>query len=174
MKFVGVIWGLSGVLWLLIGATLRLAGHVVESIEFEWLWYHWLIMAGNLSFMLYTEAYKGFQLRFSPRLAIRLRHLYQHPRLKHVLLAPLFVMGLVHATRRRLIASSILIVSIVIFIFIIRTFSQPLRGAVDVGVVVGLSYGTATVLYFVSRLAWGPRLEFDPEFPESAHTPESS
>ena len=43
---------------------------------------------------------------------------------------------------------SLLVAMIVFLIIIVRQFPQPWRGAVDAGVVAGLSYGMAATVYF--------------------------
>jgi hypothetical protein len=107
--------------------------------------------------MAYFEGYRGFQRGFSPRVVVRALHLALHPRPLHVLLAPLFCMGLIHASRRRLLSSWILLVSIVAIVLLVRVLPQPYRGLVDAGVVVGLAWGLVALVGFAwAALAGSP------------------
>jgi hypothetical protein len=78
-------------------------------------------------------------------------------------LAPLFCMGLVHATRRRLAISWGILVGLIALVIAVQRLDQPWRGIVDAGVVVGLSWGlVATLFYFAAALAGrGPDVPLD-------------
>ena len=104
------LWGTVGTLILLLEAVVRLSMTVVSifraqtpgALEFA---------AGALWTILitYTEGYRAFQQRFSPRVVARSMYVAQHGRPLHILLAPLFAMALIHATPRRLIANWIIL-----------------------------------------------------------------
>lgn len=140
----------------------------MDAFSFEFRWYHWLVLIGNTLFMAYSEGYKGFQLGFAPRIAARARHLVDHPRLLHVLLAPLFCMGYFHTTRRRLISVYVLTVCIVILVFLFHQLSQPWRGILDAGVVVGLSWGICSLLWFSVKAAVSEVFDYSPELPPTS------
>ena len=145
MGWLGAVWGLSGVVLLLLSAVWRLSPIA------------WDALTGPLStvqagfagfwvlFMAYTEGYKGFQKAFSPRVVVRATWLRDHPKPWLVLLAPLFCMGMVHATRKRMMVSWILMVVIVGFVIAVKLLPAPWRGLVDAGVVVGLTWGLAAM-----------------------------
>lgn len=165
MGWLAVLWGLGGVCLLLVIAIIRLTDIALDSLHYQFAWYHWLILLGNVAFMAYSEGYKGFQKAYSPRLAARIRYLRDNPRLSHSLLAPLFGMGYLHTTRRRLIVSYLLTAVIIVFIIIVHQLPQPWRGILDVGVVVGLSWGLISILaYSWQALRWS-------DFPYSAELP---
>ena len=67
----------------------------------------------------------------------------------HILLAPLFCMGFIHATRTRKVIAFSLTLMIICFIILVRLLPQPWRGIVDAGVVVGLAIGILSLLYFM-------------------------
>lgn len=146
-------WAVGGVVLILVDAIVRLFPRALEPIvsaELE--------PAGVLAYVAailalgYCEGYRGFARSFSPRTVARAM-LVGHARGWKVLAAPLVAMGLVHATRRRVIASWSLVVMIVGFILLVRALPQPWRGAVDAGVIVGLGWGVVTlVLGFVQAL----------------------
>lgn len=110
---------------------------------------HWLALAFSVVYMAYAEGYKGFHLGFAPRVVVRARYLADNPRPLHVLLAPLFCMGYIYATRKRQILSFALTTMIICFVLIARSMPQPWRGIVDAGVVVGLGLGVLSIAYFL-------------------------
>jgi hypothetical protein len=171
---VGACWGLAGVGLILGAAIYRLAAVAGEALTGPLEWQHWAICAGVVAFMAYAEGYRGFQQRFSPRCAARARHLRAHARALHVLLAPFFCMGYFHATRRRQIASLSLTAGIVGIVLAVRLLSQPWRGIIDAGVVVGLAWGLLSLLIFGVRALTARELPYTPEFPEPGIRPPTS
>ena len=162
----GVYWGLVGVALVLGYAIVRLAAIGFDSFSYGYEWYHWVILAGSVVFMAWSEGYKGFQKSFSPRLAARIRYLRDHPEPVHTALSPLFGMGFFHTTRRRLIGTYVLLVMIIIFIIIAHQLPQPWRGILDLGVVVGLSWGLVTILIYSWIALTRDHFPYSPELPE--------
>ncbi len=161
------LWGVLGFCLLIVRAIWRLTPLAYAPIR-----------EGNLTdlqiavgaiwvvFMLYSEGYKGFQRKLAPRLVARAMYLARHPRLHHAVLAPLFCMGLFHATRKRMITSWSVLAAIVALIVLVHQLEQPWRGIVDVGVVLGLVWGLVAVLvYLVLGLSGRSRLA-SPDLPE--------
>ncbi len=144
MRFVGAVgavWGIGGVA-LLIGSAVYRLGHVaIDAFSYPFDWRHWLFLALFFLFMTVGEGYQGFQRGFSPRVAARARYLARHPRVPHVLFAPLFCMGFFHATPRRQVTSILVTTGIIVMVLLVRRLSQPWRGIVDLGVVAGLIWG---------------------------------
>ena len=126
-------WGIGGVLFLLIFAIFRLAPTALELENSDMSEVHWLALVFSVIYMAYAEGYKGFHLGFAPRVVVRARYLATNPRPLHVLLAPLFCMGYIYATRRRQILSIALTTMIICFVLIARSIPQPWRGIVDAG-----------------------------------------
>ena len=85
-----------------------------------------------------------------------------------VLLAPLFCMGYYHTTRRRLISAYVLTVLIVLFILGFHQLPQPIRGLLDAGVVVGLTWGLVSVYVFSFRALTNNEYTHSPELPVTA------
>mgnify|MGYP006892425659 FL=1 len=159
-------WGIGGVLLLLIFAIFRLAPMALELENSSMSMVHWLTLVFSVVYMAYAEGYKGFHLGFAPRVVVRARYLANNPRPLHVLLAPLFCMGYVYATRRRKIVSFALTTMIISFILIARSMPQPWRGILDAGVVVGLSLGVLSIGYFLIISSSDPtRLTISAEVP---------
>lgn len=156
VKMAGFIWGVGGVLTLLAFAVLRLGIVAIESFAYPLTAIHWALLLVWVPYMLWAEGYKGFYRGFAPRVVARAHYLAEHPRPLHVLLAPLFCMGYIHATRRRRLLSMGLTAMIIGFVLLVRLLPQPWRGLVDVGVVAGLVLGVGSILYYLSVLQRDP------------------
>lgn len=163
---IGAVWGLAGILALLFSAVLRLWPLAVEAFSHPLAWYHRVALLFIALGMAYFEGYKGFQMAFSPRTAARARHLLQNPVPLHILLAPFFCMGYFHATRRRRITSISLTLGIVLLVVLVRFLSQPWRGIIDFGVVVGLAWGIVSLLAFSVQALGEDDYPYDPEVPQ--------
>ncbi|MRX27595.1 hypothetical protein [Kangiella sp. HZ709] len=135
------IWAILGFITILGYAVYRLFGHFLLSWEYEYQWYHWLILVGNTAFMAYSEGYKGFQQSYSIKFSNRLRQIESNPSIAIGLLAPLYCMSYFAADRRNILSAYILTFAIVLLIIFFSYIPQPWRGILDVGVVVGLSWG---------------------------------
>ena len=167
MKSLGFIWGIVGVLLLLGFALYRLAPMAFELVDIELSMLHWAALVFSVVYMAYAEGYKGFHKGFAPRVVVRASYLRDNPNPLHVLLAPLFCMGYIHATRKRQLLSIGLTLMIICFIFLARTLAQPWRGILDAGVVGGLGIGILSICYFLALARLRPEaLTMSPETPE--------
>ncbi len=154
---IGPWWAVVGFSLMMLEAIVRLSGHAADGLtgaEPGTVALYALCAGG----MMYLEGYRGFQKRFSPRFAQRAMLIRSEPTLARVLGAPLYCMALFDAPRRRIITSWMLVVMIVALILVVRQLEQPWRGAVDAGVVAGLSYGLTATLYFSLRALMAGRL----------------
>ena len=168
MGVVGACWGFAGVFLLIGFAVLRLTPVALDTFNTPLAWYHWLALIANILFMLHAEGYKGFQQNFSPRVAARCRHLYHNPSLLHVLLAPMFVMCYFHTTARQQKVSLTLTAFIICMVILVGYLPQPWRGIVDWGVVLGLIWGLASMVYFAVKLWLKPGFKVPLQLPESS------
>lgn len=168
MGILGAIWGISGVSLLLGFAIYRLTPIALEIFQQPLTWYHWAVLIAWTLFMAFGEGYRGFQQAFSPRVAARARYLMQNPAPLHVLLAPLFCMGFIHATRKRKIVSTVLTLGIIALVLVVGLLSQPWRGIIDLGVVVGLTWGLVSLLAFSLKALTAAQYDHPPEVPEQA------
>lgn len=148
-------WGLAGVVAIIGRAVGRLVPHALEGLAAPLAPWHWAALVGWVAFMAYFEGYKGFQRAFSPRVVLRAMHLARNPRPLHALLAPLYVMGLIHASRRRLVTSWLLVAMMVGLVLGVRHVAQPVRGLIDVGVILGLVWGVAAIFAFFAGALTG-------------------
>ena len=144
-------WGIIGFLALMVQAIVRLGANALIAIQSDLGAVHVASLVGWAVFMVYSEGYRGFHTRFAPRFAARALHLARNPRWLFVVLAPIYCMGLIHATRRRLIVSWCLLLGIVVLVIVVKQLPQPWRGIIDAGVVLGLIVGTISVLWHVAR-----------------------
>jgi len=174
VRITGFVWGIGGIFLLLCFAIFRLGGVAVEALGTSLDSVHWLVLGPWVIYMLWAEGYKGFHRGFAPRVVARAYYLSHNPRPLHVLLAPLFCMGYIHATRRRQLMSLGLTSMIVFFVILIRMLPQPWRGIVDTGVVAGLILGVLSIVFFLTRLAQDPE-NYDVETDVPARvTPETA
>jgi hypothetical protein len=114
----------------------------------------WAAYAAFVAFMTYVEGYKAFHRKFSPMVVARALTLRDAP-LHHVALAPLYAMGLFHASKKRLATSWGFVVGIAALVKLVKTLDYPWRAVVDGGVVAGLSVGAASILYHYGRSLGG-------------------
>ncbi len=161
----GAVWGLAGVNALLLYAIYRLGRMGLTAFGYELDWRHLSILIVNTLFMAHSEGYRGFQKSFSPRAVARARYLMNNPEPLRVVLAPLFVMGYFATTRRRMISAYLLTIMIVSLIILFQWLSQPWRGMLDVGVVVGLVWGVTTLAVCAVRAFGSGPFDHSPELP---------
>lgn len=164
------LWGVVGVMGLLLRAILSLTPKAIEAAPEMTAW-QWGIAAAWVAFMAYSEGYRGFQQRFSPVVAARALVLAREPGWLRGLLAPAFLMGFFHATRRRLMVSWGVTLGVIGLIIAVRFLPQPWRGIVDMGVVVGLSWGLLSLVISVARALFSGHSDTDPCLPVHEATP---
>ncbi len=162
----GAFWGVAGVSLLLAFAVYRLSMIAVDAFSYSFQWYHWLAFVGNTIFMAHSEGYKGFQKGFSPRVAARARYLKFNPNPLYIVFAPLFCMGYFYTTRRRLIIAYVMTLGIVLLVILFNQISQPWRGILDAGVVVGLSWGVISIIVYYFQAMGEGEFAFSAEVPE--------
>lgn len=160
------LWAICGVLALLVQALVRLTPIALEPLRTGALSPGlFAICVAWVIANLYLEGYRGFQLRFVPRVIARAQHLATRSDASAltVVFAPLFAMAYFGAKRRAMIAAWILTSVIIIAVILVRALPSPYRGIVDAGVVAGLGYGALNLAYsaFVQLIA--PRPTADPE-----------
>ena len=163
LRKLGAIWGILGVTLLLGTAILRLAPHVQEAINLGMNSAQWLLLLLWSIYMLYTEGYRGFQKQFAPRVASRALHLLNHGRIIDIILAPFFCAGYFQTTKKRLIIAWTATTLIILLIISVRHLSQPWRGVLDSGVVLGLSYGIVCLYISVFRTFKSRKYIVNPE-----------
>ncbi len=152
MRTLAYYWGIAGVILLLASAIVRLTPRVLELREIPLSGLQWLLLVGFVLFMLYSEGWKGFHLNFAPRVVARAAGLRRAATPLLVVLAPLVCMGYLHATRKRQLISLLLTSAIIALVLAVRLLPQPWRGIIDTGVVLGLGFGTLSIVWHWLRL----------------------
>ena len=149
----GALWAIGGIVGLLVWAVYRLARISIAAFDHPFAWYHWAALLAIIPFMAWSEGLRGFQLRFSPRVAERAMTVRRQPTLRRVALAPLYAAGYFEGTRRERLGVWLGTLGILVLIVVVHRLDQPWRGILDAGVVVGLSWGTIATLALSVR-AW--------------------
>lgn len=145
-RVLGVVWGIGGIAAVLVYAAISLGRYALEAVAAGLGPAEWLVLVLNSALMAWAEGYRGFQQRFSPRVAARALHLYLHPTAPRLMFAPLFCAGYFGATVRLRRAIWIGTVCIVLAVLLFNQLPQPWRGILDAGVLVGMVWGTVTLL----------------------------
>ncbi len=164
-------WGVAGVIALLLRPLVALTAQAWSALSGPLDPIHWAFVAVWVPFMAWSEGYRGFHARFAPRTIARAAWLAQNPTPLRVLLAPLVCLALVHVRRSTLIVRMILLTGIVSLIVSVRLLPAPWRGLIDAGVVVGLGWGAASVIWFGVRALRGSVPAFDLALPGTPAPP---
>lgn len=158
------LWAVGGVLLLLGQAIFRLAPIAWDALlHFELSPFHIFITAVWVAISAVFEGYRGFQLKFVPRVLARAHHLAQNPTLVSATLAPLYAMAFFGARRRAKIAAWAVCALVVAAVVVVRQFPQPWRGIVDAGVVIGLGWGCVALVVGTAKRLGGQAPTGDPE-----------
>ena len=167
--------GIYAAAWAVIGwsatlafAIVRLAVVATEGLAGGLTLTQALVLALNTLALGWAEGYRGFQKRFSPRTAARVLYLREHATPGMALLAPLFCIGYFGATPRVLRLAWIGTAMIVLLVVVVHQLPQPWRGIVDVGVVLGLSWGLVSFLVMSRRALATGEYPVSPEVPTPA------
>ena len=123
--------------------------------------HHWISLVLICAFFAYCEGYKGFQLAWSPMLVKRTFHFASLPNPSYrwtnefcidgvinFLLAPMLAGGFICGTKRRYTLSWGITIFVIIFVILMRRLPDdlPWKCFIDIGVVVGLSWGLVFIL----------------------------
>ncbi|NOY89630.1 MAG: hypothetical protein GXP55_00375 [Deltaproteobacteria bacterium] len=161
------LWGVLWVTALLSQAVMRLLPRAIEPwTEGSMSGLQMALYVGVVVIMAYSEGYRAFQLRFSPRVVSRAVHLGKHPKPLHVVFALFFCMSLFHSTKRQKTVSWFFVFGILALVIMVRQLSQPWRGIIDGGVVVGLGWGIAAIWWIFARALMGHPAPEPPDLPE--------
>ena len=145
--WIAAFWGMIGVMGIVLFAIVRLIPYVIDALAIGLDAWQWLMLLISIVLMAWSEGYKGFQLRFSPRVAARTLYLYRNPTSWGTrLLAPLFCIGYFNASRRARIGVWVGTTAIVMLVLLVHQLDQPWRGILDAGVVAGLSWGLISLI----------------------------
>jgi hypothetical protein len=140
------VWAYLGVILLLVQSILRLIPVALEPLLAGVLsTFQHVVFWGWIVASIYLEGYRGFHLRFVPRVRRRVGLLMNEPTRVRVILAPLYVMGFFDAPRADKRAAWGVTLAVLCAVFVVRTLGQPWRGIIDGGVVAGLGAGLVSL-----------------------------
>lgn len=158
------LWGIVQVVSILANAIKRLFPVAMQPIlQRDILPFQWALYGLWSFYMIYTEGYKAFQLKFSPLVVERSFGLSQNVSFINVLLAGPYSMGLFGAPKRRMIVSWSLTAGIFALVKLVKLLPYPYRSIVDAGVVAGLSYGTLSILFLTAKALFKDESKKEPE-----------
>jgi len=152
----GSLWGTFGVVYILAKAIKRVLPIALEPFNGKGA--HPLSRVQLVAYVItcvwfaYVEGYKGFQCKFSPLVVKRSQTLKAgSSSFIQFLLAPLYSMGLFHATKKRMIVSWSVTTGVAVIVALVKKLPYPYRNIVDAGVVAGLGYGSISILLIAAK-----------------------
>jgi hypothetical protein len=153
-------WGLAGAAALLVRAIWSLAragAHAFHASSGALASWQWGLLAAWTGAMCFFQGYLGLQRGFSSRVVARAFYLasQREPRLLDLVLAPLFCIGLVGASRRRQRTTLAVVSTMVLLVVAVSRVPQPYRGLIDIGVAAGLAWGLVALGVFAVRALLG-------------------
>ncbi len=165
LRWVAPAWGVAGVVALLAQAIMRLAPRALEALQSPLSPLHWVVLGAWLIFMARAEGWRGFHLRFCPRVIARALTLRVPAAAWHAVLAPIYCLALVHADRRTRVVSWAVLLGITALVVVVSRMEQPWRGIIDAGVVVGLAIGIVSLFWHGARAIRGTPPPLGPSLP---------
>ena len=172
MRILITLWALFGVFLIIGRAFWRLSEIAIEGIfggEPPMTSLHWGALFIWTIIIAYSEGYRGFQMKFSPRTVARAWYMAEHPTALRLILAPLFTMGFFDANRKTKLTAYIMVFLIVSLVMVVSQIPQPWRGIIDGGVVIGLGWGLISILVIFVRSFLNGHQHLDPCMPSDAH-----
>jgi hypothetical protein len=165
-----IVWGAVGVASLLGRGVFNLTATSIHTITSgELAWYHWVALAAWIVIMGLLHGWVIFARHYGPMVAARALHLSRHPVWWHVLLAPLFCVGLFHADRLRMATVWILVPFFMTLAILLRMYlPDPWLGICLSGVAVALWIGVLSIMWnggvalFTGQSSGRPHLPVDP------------
>jgi hypothetical protein len=170
LRYLSAFWGVVGVSSLLLIAIYRLVDMMLNAMHVELGWGHIIAIAFSVLFMAYTEGYRGFQQRFSPRVAARVLYLSKDANCINGVFAPLFCMGYFGTTPRRQFTAIFVSCMIVVLVSVVREIPQPWRFIIDAGVVAGLAWGVISFWAYIWIAFSNKDFAYSAELPEHYET----
>ncbi len=161
------LWGVTGVMAIVLFPIVRLSRYVFDALAAGLDTMQWFVLLANVALMAWLEGYRGFQLKFAPRVAARALYLSRTSApLVTRLAAPLYCIGYFDASRRTKTVAWAGTVAIVILVLAIHRLGQPWRGIIDAGVVVGLSWGLVSMIVMALVTFRSGEYVVSPEVPD--------
>lgn len=144
-------WGVLGVSALFLSAAWRLGERGVETILAGLAPGEWVALAALTAAFVWGEGYRVLQRRYAPFAVERAARLDGSSPPAYRLLAPLYAMALVGASRGLLLKAWLGSLAIVGAVMVVRAFPDPWRGITDFAVASALLWGFVAVLVHARR-----------------------
>ena len=139
-------WALAGVGSTLVIAVVRLSARGWETVTNGLSPIEWVVLALTSAVFFYGEGVMALERRWVPHVVKRARELRRKSGAALRIGAPLYAMGLIGASPRKLIRTWLGVFAIVAAILIVRAFAEPWRGIVDLSVAGALAWGTIALI----------------------------
>lgn len=168
-RVLGSLWGTGGFCYILIRSIRKIfpiAAEPFAEASIPLSNFQFAAYAFTCLWFAYVEGYKGFQLKFSPLVVSRSLTLEPgKSSFLHILFAPLYSMGLFHATKKRMIVSWSVTFGVAAIVAAVKRLPYPWRNVVDAGVVVGLTWGMVSILIGYGMALFIGKRPADPALP---------
>ena len=149
-------WGVIQVLSILANAIKRLVPLAIQPIVQKDLTPTQIATCALwCAYMIFTEGYQTFQLKFSPLVVKRAFGLSSNATIINCLFAGPYSMGLFGATRKRMVVSWSVTLGVFAIVKVVKRLPYPWRSIVDAGVVLGLTYGALAMCVQAARGMFG-------------------
>jgi hypothetical protein len=154
------VWGVVQVLSVLANAIKRLLPVALQPLkQNDMLPFQWVLYITWGLYMMYAEGYKAFQKKFSPMVVMRAFSLIDSPSPLNIILAGPYSMGMFGASKKRMIIAWSVTAGVFSLVKVVKLFPYPYRAIVDAGVVLGLSYGALSIIFFTIKALLGGKVE---------------
>ena len=160
-------WGILQVVAILGNALKRLIPIALQPFQRQDLLpYQWITLLSWFFFMVYTEGYKAFHLKFSPLVVKRAFKIVDNASFMNILLSGPFSMGLFGATKKRMIISWSISLGVLVLVKLVKELPYPWRSIVDAGVVGGLGVGSLSIIFHTFKVFFTKKFpDIDDEIP---------
>jgi hypothetical protein len=150
------LWGVVQVVSVMANAVKRLVPVALQPFKQNDLdTVHWAMYGAWCVIMAYSEGYKAFQLKFAPMVVSRAFDLVNKPSFFNLVFSGPYAMGMFNAPKKRMIVSWLVMAGVFSLVKIVKYLPYPYRSIVDGGVVVGLSYGTLSIVALACKALLG-------------------
>lgn len=165
LRYLSAFWGALGVSMLLLMAISRVGEMLLNAAHIELTGVHIVAFVVSIILMAYSEGYRGFQLKFSPRVAARILYLSKDANCINGMFAPFFCMGYFGTTRKRQVTAILVSSFIALLVRVVREVPQPWRAVIDAGVIVGLAWGIISLWVYIWLAFSRHHFPYSPELP---------
>ncbi|MBW3553472.1 MAG: hypothetical protein KY466_08180 [Gemmatimonadetes bacterium] len=145
------LWAVLGVAGILGRAVYALGGRGLATLRQGLGPLELTLLLVLTAALVYGEGVGALQERWVPAVVRRVGELRRGARRRDVVLAPLYGMGLVGGSRRTTLRSWAGVAAIVVAVLVVRSFPEPWRSIVDLGVAAALAWGTVALLVQAAR-----------------------